>query len=325
VEASVYLGSSSKGGGKMHIVLTGCGGYIGSQLLPYLLNKKHHIVGIDSLIYNNGNAISWLLGNNQFEFYKNDIRDSSFIPKIIKRADVVIHTAAIVGAPACDRNPHGALSTNDEASRIIAKSLSKNQFAVYLTTNSGYGLGGKNECTENDSLHPVSLYARTKVAAENYFSDRENSTCLRLATVFGTSLRMRFDLMVNDFVYKLKTGSLDVFEGHFRRNFIHILDVCRAINHCLENMLVGIYNVGLDTANMTKRDLAAVICDTLFLSPKKIVYGSGKDEDIRDYIVSSNKIKSTGFICKYSLLDGIKAISQMIDLLDRNSVLLMKN
>ena len=226
--------------------------------------------------------------------------------------DIIIPLAAIVGAPACRRNPSLTRLVNYDAHMNIVRNVSKGQKIFFPTTNSGYGIGEKDAyCTEESPLRPISEYGRTKVKIEKSFLDKGNAVTFRLATVFGTSPRMRMDLLVNDFVYRaLNERSLVLFEEHFRRNYIHIRDVAKAFLFGIENydkMKGEPYNVGLSSANQTKRELAEKIKEYV---PELYIHSAeiGEDPDKRDYIVSNEKIESLGWGPDYDLDYGIKEL-----------------
>ena len=220
--------------------------------------------------------------------------------------------AALVGAPLCSRDKSGTITTNRDAIALIAKLASKEQRIIYPCTNSGYGIGQKDSyCTEETPLKPISIYGRAKVEAEQILLDRGNSISLRLATVFGMSPRMRIDLLVNDFVYRAATDRFVViFEGHFKRNYIHIRDVARAFIHAMNNfgaMKNEPYNVGLSDANLSKLELCVKIKEQI---PDFVYLEApiGEDPDKRDYIVSNEKIEKTGFKPEFTLEMGIKEL-----------------
>jgi nucleoside-diphosphate-sugar epimerase len=217
-----------------------------------------------------------------------------------------------VGAPLCNRDEIGTVSTNRDAIKMLTEILSPDQKIIMPVTNSGYGIGQKDTfCTEETPLRPISTYGKTKVEAEKYVLDRGNSISLRLATVFGMSARMRIDLLVNDFTYRaVKDRFIVVFEGHFKRNYIHIRDVSRAFIHALNNfekMKNQPYNVGLSDANLSKLELCEKIKKHV---PEFVILESpiGEDVDKRDYIVSNEKIEKTGFKPEFSLDHGIKEL-----------------
>lgn len=295
----------------MNILITGGAGYIGSILTQHLLDRGHKVTVIDNLFYRQ-NSLLHVCSNKNFDFIKGDVRNSNLIEKIISDFDMIIPLAALVGAPACEQNPEPAKTINLDSIKLLLKYKSKNQGVIFPTTNSGYGVGEKDAfCTEETPLRPVSLYGRTKVDAEKAVLDSDNTITLRLATVFGISPRMRLDLLVNDFVLRaLRDGVIVLFEEHFRRNFIHIRDIAYTYEHCIEKfeqMKGRPYNVGLSAANLTKRQLAEQI--KKHISSLKIISSDiGKDPDKRDYIVSNERIESTGWSPEYSLDDGIEEL-----------------
>jgi nucleoside-diphosphate-sugar epimerase len=230
----------------------------------------------------------------------------------LAKADAIVPLAALVGAPLCDRDAVAARTTNLDAIRMMCRIASKDQWLLLPTTNSGYGIGEKDKsCTEETPLRPVSLYGSTKVEAERAVLERENSVSFRLATVFGMSPRMRLDLLVNDFVYRaVHDRTVVVFEGHFRRNYVHVRDVARVFDFGLEHFerLKGkAYNVGLDDANLTKLELCAAIKNVV----PQFVYleaAIGEDPDKRDYTVSNARLAQTGFKMQWSLERGIREL-----------------
>ena len=222
---------------------------------------------------------------------------------------MLIPLAAVVGAPACDRDPWMAESVNLEAIRMLNRLRSHDQLVVYPTTNSGYGTqSGDVLCTEETLLEPISLYGRTKVQAEAEFLDSPNVITLRLATVFGMSPRPRLDLLVNHFTYAAVTdGYIVIFEKDFKRNYIHIRDVADCFVHCIDNadrMIGRPYNAGLDDANLSKEALAMKIKEYV---PNFYIHFSeiGTDPDKRNYIVSNQRLREAGFEARRSLDEGI--------------------
>lgn len=294
-----------------NILVTGGAGYLGAILVPELLRLGHKVTVLDNFMFGQNSLLDCCV-NPDFEVVRGDARDEELLGRHISRADYIIPLAALVGAPLCDRDKPGTVSTNRDALASITKVASKTQRVIMPTTNSGYGIGQKGIfCTEETPLNPVSLYGRTKVEAERIVLDRGNSISLRLATVFGMSPRMRMDLLVNDFAYRaVKDRFLVVFEGHFKRNYIHIRDVARAFIHAIENfdaMKNQAYNVGLSDANLSKLELCAKIKEHV----RDFVYleaSVGEDPDKRDYVVSNEKIEKTGFKTAHSLDTGIKEL-----------------
>ncbi len=295
----------------MKILVTGGAGYIGSMLVPELISLDHEVTVIDNFMFKQS-SLNQVCSSEKFKIINGDIRDSILMKNLLSSHDIVIPLAAIVGAPLCNKDPFNAQSINSDAIKDMLKLISKNQYILMPTTNSAYGTGDKNNyCDENSKLRPISKYAKDKVEIEEILMNRENSISYRLATVFGMSPRMRIDLLVNDFTYRAcHDSSLIIFEGHFKRNYIHVKDVVRAFIHALnnlENMKSEIYNVGLSDANLSKLELCHEI--------KKQVPGFTfveeklkKDPDQRNYIVSNKKIEGTGFMPKFSLEDGIKEL-----------------
>ena len=296
-----------------NILVTGGAGYIGSTLVPDLLSKKHKVTVIDNLMYGQ-TSLTTSIRDRNFEIFFGDVRDESLMKKLVSKADIIIPLAAIVGAPACDKDPVTAQSINKDSILWLLKQVSKSQQVIMPTTNSAYGSGDKNNfCDENSPLNPLSLYARDKVVVEKSLLEHENSTSFRLATVFGISPRMRLDLLVNNFTLRAITdGFVIVFEGHFKRNYIHILDVVQAFNLAIdkkEQFKGEIFNVGLSQANISKielcQEIKKIVPDFLFLEAPL-----GKDPDQRNYIVSNKKIEALGFSPSVSLQEGLSELAK---------------
>jgi len=289
-----------------NMLVTGGGGYLGSVLVPLLLEQGHRVTVLDT--FQHGCTLMEACRYDNFIPVKGDIRDEKLMKKLVAQQDVIIPLAALVGAPLCAKDPSSAVNINQDAIAMMLSHLSASQRVIYPSTNSGYGIGQKNvPCTESSPLHPISLYGVTKAAAEKAVL-QFGGVAFRLATVFGMSPRMRTDLLVNDFAFRaFCDGTLTVFEGHFKRNFIHIRDVAAAFVHALDNYSVmqgQCYNVGLSDANLSKLELCARIQHHI---PSFIYQESpvGTDPDMRDYIVSNAKIEATGFKAQWSLDRGI--------------------
>lgn len=302
-----------------NILITGGAGYIGSVLTKLLLDEGFNITVLDNLMYKQ-NSLNSLCIYKNFSFIKGDICDYELINSLIAKNDIIIPLAAIVGAPACNKNKSLSKLVNYDAHKNIIDQSSRDQIIIFPNTNSGYGIGEKNKfCDENSELKPVSLYGKLKVQIEKAFLDKSNSVTLRLATVFGVSSRMRTDLLVNDFVLRaLVDKYLILFEENFSRNYIHIMDVANtflfAINH-FKKMKGEPYNVGLSSANLTKRQLAEKIkkhITDLYIHTSEI----GKDPDKRDYIVSNAKLEGIGWNPKFSLDDGITELIKCYNFLN---------
>tara|TARA_B110000003_G_scaffold164780_1_gene164744 strand:+ start:29189 stop:30121 length:933 start_codon:yes stop_codon:yes gene_type:complete len=292
----------------MKILITGAAGYIGSMLTNIALNKGYEVTALDRY-ENTFPSLALSSSNTNFNPVKGDVRDEPLVKSLIAKSDIIIPLAALVGAPICKMDPLNASSINADAIKMIVKYSSRQQKIIYPTTNSGYGIGEQNSfCDESTPLKPISLYGLTKVEAEQAILDSGNGVTLRLATVFGMSPKMRLDLMVNDFVYRaVNDRSIVIFEGSFRRNFIHIKDVASAFLHSIENyqlMNGEPYNVGLSSANLTKIELCNKIKE--HISDFTIIESEiGQDPDKRDYVVSNQKIEDTGYKTTFNLDDGI--------------------
>jgi len=306
------------------ILITGGAGYIGSMLCTKLLEAGHKVTAVDLLKYDKG-SLNHLYFHKNFKLICDDIRKISLMKKLIKKHDYIIPLAALVGAPLCEKFKKDALSTNLGSIKTLCKLATKKNKVIYLTTNSGYGIGEKNKyCDENSPLKPISLYGRTKCDGEDLVRSKiKNYVCFRLATVFGHSYRMRSDLLVNNFVYTaIKKKKLTLFEPHFRRNFIHVRDVVNAIIFTMKNfnkLKDNVYNLGLSSANISKIMLARKIQKQYKKLRIKIVTNR-KDPDKRDYFVSNKKIEKKGFKAKISLEDGISELIQIFTN-DKNKVI----
>jgi len=306
----------------MKILITGGAGYIGAVLAPTLLGLGHEVTVVDNFMFRQ-TSLADCCHYDTFEVIRGDARDERLMKGLVAKADVIIPLAALVGAPLCDRDPTAAQTINFEAVAMLCKLASKKQRILMPITNSGYGVGEKNRhCTEETPMRPISLYGVTKVKAEEAVLERENSISFRLATVFGVSPRMRIDLLVNDFVYRaVNDRAVVIFEGHFKRNYIHVRDVIKAFTHGLEKfekMKGKPYNVGLDDANLSKLELCAVIKKHF---PKFVYLEApiGEDPDKRDYIVSNARILATGFKPDWSLDRGIEELKKGFTIM-RNTI-----
>ncbi|MFM9993259.1 MAG: NAD-dependent epimerase/dehydratase family protein [Burkholderiaceae bacterium] len=294
-----------------NILVTGGAGYLGSIMVPDLLNAGHKVTVLDNFMFQQA-SLNHVCNNPNFSIIKGDIRIESVMAPLLKKADVVIPLAALVGAPLCNLDPVGATTINHDAITLMIKLLSKQQIVLMPTTNSAYGTGDENNfCTEESPLRPISQYAIEKVGIEKELMQRENAISFRLATVFGMSPRMRIDLLVNDFTYRAVTDRFVVlFESYFKRNYIHVRDVSRAFQHAIgkfDEMKGQIYNVGLTDANVSKKELCQIIQrqvpDFMFIDAP-----IGKDPDQRNYVVSNAKIEATGYQTSVTLDQGISEL-----------------
>ena len=303
------------------ILVTGGAGYIGSVLVPALLKEHYEVTVLDPFLFGQATLLDSCIDPN-LKVVRGDCRDKATLEKLLRNADAIIPLAAIVGAPACALDQVAATSINLDAIKMLLSLRSKQQRIVLPNTNSGYGIGEAGvACTEKSPLRPISLYGKTKVQAEAAALEAGNAVTFRLATVFGLSPRMRIDLLVNDFVHRaVMDRAVTVFEGHAKRNYIHVRDVARAFVHALANfetMKNEPYNVGLSDANLSKIEL----CEQIKKHLPYFVYLEapiGEDPDKRNYIVSNEKIEKTGFRPKYGLNDGIVELIKGFTIL-RNS------
>ncbi|MGB1548024.1 MAG: NAD-dependent epimerase/dehydratase family protein [Alphaproteobacteria bacterium] len=302
-----------------HIFITGGAGYIGSVLTPMLLEAGYRVTVLDT--FPSGNT--YLADCCHYEGFtpiRGDTRDERLLKEWLPKADVVLPLAALVGAPLCDRDPYNAIAVNRDAVLKILKLLGTGQHLVFPNSNSGYGTSDPNAaCTEESPLKPISLYGRTKVEAEEAILSANKGVSLRLATVFGVSPRMRLDLLVNDFTYRaVRDHFIVVFEGHFKRNYIHIRDVAKAFMYAIahyDKMKGEPYNIGLSSANLSKIELCqliqSIVPDFVYLEAP-----FGEDPDKRNYIVSNAKIEATGYRPDWTLETGIRELTKAYAMID---------
>jgi nucleoside-diphosphate-sugar epimerase len=294
------------------ILVTGGAGYIGTVLIDSLLKRDdvEYVTCLDNLMYRQEGLFSFF-SNPKFRFVKGDASDYNVLEKLVPNHNIVIPLAAIVGFPACAAEPNKARAINANQLEMIVDIAAWDTKIICPNSNSGYGVGAKDQfCTEETPLNPISVYGVTKCEGEKHVL-KYGGISLRLATVFGTSYRFRRDLLVNDFVLRAKNdGFIVLFEAHFKRNFIHVRDVVKAFNHCVDNydsMKGQAYNVGLSTANLSKLELCEKIKEQV---PKFVIKTDDftKDLDQRNYIVSNEKIERTGWMPDWTLEAGIKEL-----------------
>lgn len=305
----------------MKILVTGGAGYIGSILVPALLNEGHEVVVLDNFLYGQTSLTDQVI-NPRLKIIRGDARNEELLKKILPDFNLILPLACLTGAPACDKDPEGSRTLILEGVRFLLKHRRPEQMIIYPNTNSGYGVGQSGiYCSEESPLNPVSLYGRLKVQAEKEILESGNAIALRLATVFGMSPRMRLDLLVNEFVYRaINDRFIVLFEAHFKRNYIHVRDVARAFIHSLENfgsLKNEVYNVGLSSANLSKWELCQEIkkqIPNFYFVEAEI----GKDPDQRNYIVSNEKIEKTGFTPKIGLEEGIGELIKGFQIIRRN-------
>lgn len=307
---------------KQTVLVTGGAGYLGSVLVPTLLESGFRVRVLDNFLFRQGSLLD-CCASDDFEVIRGDCRDEQAVTRALAGADVVIPLAALVGAPLCDRDRTAATATNQTAVEMLCRIAGRGQAILYPTTNSGYGIGEAGKfCTEETPLRPISLYGVTKTRAEEAVLARGNSLTFRLATVFGASPRMRTDLLVNDFVHRaVHDRAVVIFEGHFKRNYIHVRDVARVFVHGIRHfatMQGRPYNVGLEDANLSKLELCAKIREHL---PAFVFLEApiGEDPDKRDYIVSNARILATGFRPEWSLDRGIDELVKAFTILRQSA------
>jgi nucleoside-diphosphate-sugar epimerase len=302
------------------ILITGGAGYIGSVLVPQLLDDGHDVTVVDNFMYGQPSLLDCCY-DPKLTIVRKDARDRALMTDLVKKADAILPLACLTGAPLCDRDPVGAQTIACDAVKMVADLAGPNQMIVYPCTNSGYGVGEKGIfCTEDTPLRPISLYGRLKVEAERYLLDKGHVT-LRLATVFGISPRMRLDLLVNDFTYRAVTdGVVVLFEPHFKRNYLHVRDAARAFRHALTHfaeMKGHPFNVGLSEANLSKEELCKAI-QRHVPHFQYIISEIGSDPDKRNYIVSNERIEKTGYRTSVGLDDGIRELIKGFQVIRRN-------
>lgn len=305
----------------MNVFVTGAAGYLGSVLVPKLLERGYKVTALDNFLFNQ-NSLLDCCHYKGLTIIRGDARDKELVKSSLKGADVIFPLACMTGAPLCNKDPIAAKSVNYDAIKQILELRSKNQAIIFPTTNSGYGVGEEGiYCTEETPLRPISLYGKLKVEIEKDLLESGNSITYRLATVFGVSPRMRLDLLVNDFTYRAVYDRFVIlFESHFKRNYIHVRDVTKAFLHAIDNfdkMKDQPYNVGLSDANLSKWELCQEIKkrvpDFYFVEAEV-----GKDPDQRNYIVSNDKIEATGWKPDFSIQDGIEELIKCYKVIKRN-------
>lgn len=304
---------------KTNILITGGAGYLGSVMTRHFLERGKKVTCIDNLMYNQQSPLAFI-DNPQYTFHYGDCRDNRIIEGLVRKNDIIIPLAALVGMDICKRFSDDAKTINHKAVAHINKLRSSNQLLIFPTTNSGYGsTNGSIYCTEETPLNPISVYGETKASAElGLLESGKEVVTLRLATVFGLSPRMRLDLLVNDFTFRaFRDKNLKIYEKHFRRNIVHIKDIARVFEHSIDNFDImkksKIFNVGLPNVNLSKEEIAFKIKD--YIPDLLINECEGKDPDKRNYIVSNQRLLNAGFTFQYSLDYGIQELIKAYQLL----------
>lgn len=304
----------------MRVLVTGGAGYVGCTLTPRLLEEGHEAVIFDNLLYG-GRGLLPFFAHPRFRFIKGDVRDQAALREAVKDVDAIIHLAAIVGYPACKKDPRMAEDVNIGGTRNLLAVRSKSQPILYASTGSNYGAYRGGLCTEETPLNPVSLYGVSKTEAEKNILAAGNAVSFRFATAFGVSNRMRLDLLINDFVYRaLKERSLILYEKEFKRTFIHVRDMANSFLFCLRSfgrMKDEIFNVGSEKLNYSKEEIALKIREKI---PFYLHFADvGKDEDERNYEVSYEKIRRLGLEVTVDLDQGVDELIRAYSALDVRS------
>jgi nucleoside-diphosphate-sugar epimerase len=301
----------------MKILVTGGAGYVGSTLVPMLLEQGHRVRVYDMLKFG-GHGLLPCCQNTKFELQRGDVTDPVGMKKALDGMDAVVHLAAIVGYPACKKEPQLAQSTNVDGTRTLLDLRRPDQKVIYASTGSIYGSIPDYICNENTPTTPITLYGETKAAAEKMVLDAGNGVAYRYATAFGVSNRMRLDLMPNDFTYQaVKNRNLIVYEGGFKRTFIHVRDMARSIMFALDRwdtVKDDVYNVGHESMNFTKEEIARQVMKhvNFYLHFAEV----GTDADQRNYEVSYEKIRAKGFETTIDLDRGIAELARACNLIE---------
>jgi nucleoside-diphosphate-sugar epimerase len=300
------------------VLITGASGYIGSVLIGTLLNANYKVIAFDNLMYEKTSLLQYC-NNVNFEFVLGDVREKQKLSEYVKKADIIIPLAALIGADLCKKNSVDAELVNYLQIKFICEIKKDHQKILYTMTNSGYGTtDGTSFCTEETPMNAVSLYGTTKLEAENIVRKQNNFVSFRLATVFGCSTRPRNDLLVNNMVLRaIKDRYIVLYENQNMRNYVHVRDVSDAILFVLQNWEKTkneIFNLGNDSINMNKLQLCEKIKEYIPFEIIKAEYT--KDPDQRNYIVSSDKLKKRGFEAKRNLDEGIRELMIAYKMID---------
>jgi nucleoside-diphosphate-sugar epimerase len=302
----------------MNIFVTGGAGYIGSIMVPNLLNRGHKVTVLDNFLYRQ-NTLLDCCANPNFNMIRGDVRNLKLVKSLAADKDIIIPLACYTGAPISAIDPWSAEAVTRDAVFDMLSFLKPEQKIIYPNTNSGYGVGVEGiSCTEESPLNPISIYGKLKVETEKAVLARGNAVIFRLATVFGASPQMRIDLLVNDFTYRAYRDHFVVlFEANFKRNYVHVRDVSAAFIYAIENferMKNEVYNLGLDEANLSKQEL----CELIKKHVPKFYFveaSVGEDPDKRNYIVSNKKLEKAGFKAQVTLDQGITELLKAYEIL----------
>ncbi|HSV68217.1 MAG TPA: NAD(P)-dependent oxidoreductase [Mycobacteriales bacterium] len=293
----------------MRVLVTGGAGYVGSSLVPLLLGEGHHVRVLDHM-RSGGEGLLSCCANPRFQIVRGDVSDEEALVSALEDMDAVVHLAALVGHQACQREPAYTWTTNVDGTRRLLEFRGPDQRVLFASTGSVYGKVRDAVCTEQTDVNPLTVYAKSKVAAEELVLTAGNSVVFRYATAFGVSQRLRLDLLVNDFVYQaVQRGNLIVYQGDSRRTLVHVRDMARSIAFALQrwdSFVDDIYNVGNESLNLSKAEIAHTIRERVNCYLHFAEFAS--DPDQRDYFVSYEKIRNKGFVTEVDLATGLSEL-----------------
>ena len=300
-----------------NVLVTGGAGYIGSILTNELLRQGYGVTILDNLTFG-GTSLLPFFADKNFRFVKGDIRDPQAVARAMEGIDAVVHLAAIVGFPACRKDPEGSRDINVRGTQVLADATPPDVPVFFASPGSGYGKMLEKYCTETTPVNPLSDYAKQKVEAEEIIRQHKKFVIFRFATAFGVSSRLRLDLLPNDFTYRaVREKTLIVYEKNFMRTFLHVRDIARAFIFALEHydtMHEEIYNVGSNDMNYSKEAICRLIQERVdyYLHFADV----GHDLDQRDYMVSYDKIHALGFKPSISMGEGIDELIKMCEVIE---------
>ena len=304
----------------IRVLVTGGAGYVGCVLVDRLLAENYKVTVFDNLMFGGRGLLPYFSRPN-FNFVKGDIRDREHLGKVVREADAIIHLAAIVGYPACKKDPRLAEEVNIGGTENLLAVRAHSQPIIYASTGSNYGAYTGVLCTEETPLNPLTLYGISKTKAERAILDSGNAIGFRFATAFGTSPRLRLDLLINDFTYRaLRERNLIIYEKDFKRTFIHVRDMAETFTFAIKNfdrMKDDIFNAGSEEMNYSKEDIALKIQQKV---PFYLHFADvGKDEDQRNYEVSYEKIRRLGLNTRIDVDCGISELIRAYSVIDAHS------